>query len=75
MLEGLGHIIEEFADQSICDWEALWSAYCINWVGSRAHFATMAKKRGIMPEGLQDYLGPMAHYIAAERYDKLRFGK
>ena len=77
LLEGLGHNVEEIADQSICDWEALWSAYCTNWVGSRAQFATMAKKRGIMSEGLHDYLGPMVHrhYIAAERYDKFEIWK
>ena len=71
-LEGLGHYVEEIADNSICSWEVLWSAYCINWVGSRAQFATMAKDRGLLPERLQDYLGPMAHrhYLAAERYDK-----
>ena len=30
-----------------------------------------------MPEGLQDYLGPMVHrhYIAAERYDKFAIWK
>jgi len=72
LLEDLGHHTEEIPDRSICDWEALWSAYCINWVGSRAQFATIARKRGVMPERLQEYLGPMVHrhYIAAQRYDK-----
>jgi amidase len=72
LLEGLGHHVEELTDASICDWETLWSAYCANWVGSRAQFATMAGKRGVTPERLQDYLGPMVHrhYLAAERYDK-----
>jgi amidase len=38
LLGGFGHHIEEIADQSICDWHALWSAYYVNWVGSRAQF-------------------------------------
>jgi len=76
-LEGLGHYVEEIADNSICSWEVLWSAYCINWVGSRAQFATMAKDRGLLPERLQDYLGPMPHrhYLAAERYNKFDIWK
>lgn len=43
-----------------------------NWVSSRAQFATTAKERGVIPEHLQDFLGPMVHrhYLAAERYDK-----
>jgi amidase len=77
LLDGLGHHIEEIADQSICDWEALWSAYCVNWIGSRAQFATMARERGLLPERLEDYLGPMVyrHYLAAERYDKFDIWK
>jgi amidase len=48
------------------------AAYRVNWVGGRAQFATTAKERGLGPERLQDYLGPMTyrHYLAAERYDK-----
>jgi amidase len=77
LLEGLGHHVEEIADQSICNWQALWSAYCVNWVGSRAQFATMAKDRGVAPERLHEYLGPMVHrhYLAAERYDKFDIWK
>jgi amidase len=45
LLDGLGHHVEEIADQNICDWQALWLSYCINWVGSRAQFATTAKER------------------------------
>jgi amidase len=77
LLDGLGHHVEEIADQGICDWQALWSAYCINWVGGRAQFATTAKERGLGPERLQDYLGPMTyrHYLAAERYDKFDIWK
>ena len=77
LLEGLGHNVEELADQSICDWDALWSAYCVNWVGSRAQFATMARERGVLPERLSDYLGPMVHrhYLAAARYDKFDIWK
>jgi amidase len=72
LLDSLGHRIEEIADQSICDWPVLWSAYCVNWISSRAQFATIAKERGLVPERLQEYLSPMAfrHYVAAERYDK-----
>jgi amidase len=51
LLDGLGHHIEEIADQSICDWQALWLAYCVNWVGTRAQFATMAKERGVLRSG------------------------
>jgi len=77
ILDGLGHNIEEIANQSICDWQALWSAYCVNWVGGRAQFATTAKERGRAPERLQDYLGPMTyrHYLVAERYDKFDIWK
>ena len=77
ILDGLGHHIEEIADQSICDRQALWSAYCVNWVGGRAQFATTAKERGRAPERLQDYLGPMTyrHYLVAERYDKFDIWK
>jgi Asp-tRNA(Asn)/Glu-tRNA(Gln) amidotransferase A subunit family amidase len=77
LLDGLGHYIEEIANQSICDWQALWSAYCVNWVGGRAQFATTAKERGRAPERLQDYLGPMTyrHYLVAERYDKFDIWK
>jgi amidase len=77
LLEGLGHHVEEIADQSICNWQALWSAYCVNWVGSRAQFATMANDRGVAPERLHEYLGPMVHrhYLAAERYDKFDIWK
>jgi amidase len=77
ILDGLGHHIEEIADQTICDWQSLWSAYCVNWVGSRAQFATTAKERGLAPEQLQEHLGPMTyrHYLAAERYDKFDIWK
>ena len=77
LLEGLGHQIVEIADESACDWRALWSAYRINWVGGRAQFATMARERGLLPEQLQEYLGPIAyrHYLAAERYDKFDIWK
>jgi amidase len=72
LLTGLGHDIVEIAEESICDWPALWSAYCTNWVGSRAQFATTARERGLDPERLQDCLGPIPyrHYLAAQRYDK-----
>jgi amidase len=77
LLESLGHRVEEIADASICDWKTLWSAYCVNWVGSRAQFVTMAKDRGALTERLQEYLGPMVHrhYLAAERYDKFDIWK
>ena len=77
LLDGLGHQVEEIDDQSVCDWQALWSAYRVNWVSSRAQFATTANQRGVGPERLQDYLSPMAcrHYLAAERYDKFDIWK
>lgn len=77
LLDNLGHHIEEIADQSVCDWPALWLAYRINWIGSRAQFATMAIERGLTPERLESQLGPMAyrHYLAAERYDKFDIWK
>jgi amidase len=77
LLEGLGHHIVEIADERICDWPTLWSAYCTNWVGGRAQFATMAKERGLAPERLKHHLGPIAyrHYLAAERYDKFDIWK
>ena len=77
LLEGLGHRLVEVADENICDWLVLWSAYCTNWVGSRAQFATTARERGLSPERLEDHLGPMTyrHYRAAERYDKFDIWK
>jgi amidase len=77
LLDDVGHHIEEIADQSICDWQALWLAYGVNWVGGRAQFATTATERGVAPERLEDYLGPMVyrHYLAAERYDKFDIWK
>jgi len=77
LLDGLGHYIEEIANQSICDWQALWSAYYVNWVGGRAQFAATAKERGRGPERLQDYLDAMTyrHYLAAERHDKFDIWK
>jgi amidase len=37
----------------------------------------MARERGVLPERLSDYLGPMVHrhYLAAERYDKFDIWK
>src|SRR5215813_5492009 len=37
----------------------------------------MAKDRGVAPERLHEYLGPMVHrhYLAAERYDKFDIWK
>jgi amidase len=77
LLDGLGHHVEEIADQTICDWEALWLAYCVNWVGSRAQFATTAKERGLSPSRLENHLGPITyrHYLAAVRYDKFDIWK
>ncbi|MDR3535962.1 MAG: amidase [Acetobacteraceae bacterium] len=72
LLESLGHVVEEVPDDAICDWEALWSAYIAQWIGSRATFAMMARDRGIGNQALQTLLTPMSwrHYLAAERYDK-----
>jgi amidase len=77
LLDGLGHHIEEIADECICDWPALWSAYWVNWVSGRAQFATMARERRLAPEQLRDYLGPIPyrHYLAAEGYDKFDIWK
>lgn len=77
LLDGLGHHVEEIADQTTCDWEALWLAHCVNWVGSRAQFATTAKERGLSPARLENHLGPITyrHYLAAERYDKFDMWK
>lgn len=72
LLESLGHAVEEVPDSAICDWDALWSAYITQWIGSRAIFAMMAKDRNIGNQELQTLLNPMSwrHYLAAERYDK-----
>jgi amidase len=77
VLDGLGHLVEELDDRSICDWTALWSAYTIGWTGSRAQFAATAKERQLDPGRLEQYLGPMVyrHYLAAERYDKFDIWK
>jgi hypothetical protein len=55
----------------------VWSAYLINWIGSRAQFATMASERGLEPNRHEDHLGPMTyrHYLAAEHYDKFDIWK
>jgi len=67
----------EIDDRSICDWQALWSAYTIGWVGGRAQFATTARERGLAPALLEQLLGPIAyrHYLAAEHYDKFDIWK
>ena len=77
LLDGLGHLVEELDDRSICDWTTLWSAYTIGWIGSRAQFATTAKESQLDPRRLEHYLGPMVyrHYLAAERYDKFAIWK
>jgi amidase len=77
VMEGLGHRVEEAADTSLCDWEAMWSAYLTQWIGSRAQFATTARERGIAPEALAEHLGPMVHrhYVASSRYDKFDIWK
>jgi amidase len=77
LLDGLGHLVEELDERSICDWTALWSAYTIGWTGSRAQFALTAKERQLDPARLEQYLGPMVyrHYLAAERYDKFDIWK
>jgi amidase len=77
LLDSLGHRIEEFDEQSVCDWPALWSAYISGWVGGRAQFATTARERGLDPSRLEQLLGPMVyrHYVAAERYDKFDIWK
>jgi amidase len=72
LLESLGHTVEEVADDTICEWETLWSAYITQWIGSRATFAMMARERAIGDQELQTLLNPMSwrHYLAAQRYDK-----
>jgi amidase len=72
VMESLGHRVSTIDDQSLCDWEAMWSAYLIQWIGSRAQFATTARERGLAPEALAEHLGPMVHrhYVASARYDK-----
>ncbi|HEY0420496.1 MAG TPA: amidase, partial [Acetobacteraceae bacterium] len=72
LMEQLGHHVEELDDAAICDWEAMWDAYITQWIGSRAMFTGMARDRGIEPQELASYLGPMTyrHYLASERYDK-----
>ena len=73
VMERLGHRVEELADRALCDWDALWSAYLTQWIGSRAQFTLTARERGITPERLARDLGPMVrrHYEASDRYDKL----
>ena len=72
LMESLGHHVEELDDAKICDWNAMWTGYITQWIGSRALFDFQAKDRGIDPKDLHKYLGPMTyrHYIAAQRYDK-----
>ena len=77
LLDGLGHLIEELDDRSMCDWAALWSAYSSGWIGGRAQLAATAKERGLDPRRLEQILGPMVyrHYLAAEHYDKFDIWK
>ena len=72
VVEGLGHRVEEVDDRSLCDWDAMWSGYLTQWIGSRAQFATTAREHKIALEDLAQHLGPMVyrHYVASERYDK-----
>jgi amidase len=77
VMESLGHRVSAIDDRSLCDWEALWSAYLIQWIGSRAQFATTARERGLAPEALAEHLGPMVHrhFVASARYDKFDIWK
>jgi amidase len=77
VMESLGHRVSAIDDRSLCDWEAMWSAYLIQWIGSRAQFATTARERGLAPEALAEHLGPMVHrhYVASARYDKFDIWK
>jgi amidase len=72
VLGRLGHRVEELDERSLCDWDAMWTGYLIQWIGSRGQFNTMARDRGIEPRDLSRYLGPMVyrHYQASERHDK-----
>jgi amidase len=77
LLESLGHRIEPVTDDTICDWEQMWSSYFCQWIGSRAQFAMTAKDRGLNVADLRDHLGPMVHrhFEAADRYDKFDIWK
>ena len=77
LLDGLGHVVEELDDRSICDWTALWSACTIGWTGGRAQFTVTAKERELDSGRLEQYLGPMVyrHYLPVERYDKFDIWK
>ena len=52
VMEGLGHRVSAIDDRSLCDWEAMWSAYLIQWIGSRA--ATSASGRPPRPQAPVD---------------------
>jgi amidase len=72
LMQSLGHHVEEVDDAAICDWEAMWRGYITQWIGSRALFVAMARDRGVEPQELNRYLGPMTyrHFVAHSRYDK-----
>ncbi|MBI1777734.1 MAG: amidase [Proteobacteria bacterium] len=77
LLQRQGHAVEEIDDTTICDWQALWWGYLVQWIGSRAQFRTTAKDRGVPLAELRDHLSPMTyrHYLAADRYDKFDIWK
>ncbi len=72
LMQSLGHHVEEIDDTTICDWEAMWRGYITQWIGSRALFVAMARDRGVEPQELNQFLGPMTyrHFVAHTRYDK-----
>ena len=69
-LEALGHTVEEVADRDICDWETLWRAYIVGWIGGTAGLGDRARALGIEPQELVSHLTPITyrHYLAAQRY-------
>ena len=72
VLEGLGHLVEELNDDTICDWPTMWRTYIAGWVSSRLTFTMMAADKGIATSELRHLLNPMTyrHYEAADGYGR-----
>ncbi len=72
VLQGIGHAVEEVADEDINDFEALRSAFRTTWVGNTHRLLIEADAAGLSRDALLAKLEPMvrAQFLAAERIDK-----
>lgn len=72
VLHGLGHSVEEVADQEINDFEALRSSFRTTWIANTNRLLIEADGMGMSRDTLLRKLEPMVReqFLAAERFDK-----